>query len=291
MTLEEFYSLHWLPYQEGRLRAVTLAGYRSKWRAHIAPALGHLPLEEVSTEAVERWLASVPTKGAADSAYAVLRSMVRKAVRGGHLERDPTLGVEPRRKALRLHPRLLSTEEIRDVLRGFHGHELEPWLLVTITLGLRREESCGLEWGDIDLRSGLVRVRRVLQTVDGRLVVERPKTELSERDLWLPRFAVTRLRDCKSSHKSRDRLIGDLRPEQVARRYKAECKRLGLPHVPPKDLRHSYATSLLASGVDVAVVSRMLGHADISTTARYYLRPDADVLKAAQRQWSKALMG
>ena len=154
-------------------------------------------------------------------------------------------------------------------------------------LGLRREEACGLEWRDIDLRSGRVRIQRVVQTVAGSEVVEAPKTELSARGVWLPRFAVLRLRDIKGA----GRLVGDLAPDAVARRYKAHCRREGLPWVPPKDLRHSWATTALAAGVDVAIVSRALGHTDISTTARYYLRPDSRVLRNAQKVWAKAIVG
>lgn len=287
MTLEEFYETVWMPYQEGRLRACTLEGYRRKWARHIGPALGSQDLSEVTVEALERWLAAFPSRGAADGAWAVLRSMLRRAERWGYMEGDPTRRVErpPRRAALKAP--VLDARQVSALLRGFFGHPLEAWLLCSVSLGLRREEGCGLEWGDIDLRGGRVRVARVVQSVAGRVVVERPKTELSARELWLPRFAVLRLREVRGS----GRLVGDLAPDQVARRYKAHCRREGLPWVPPKDLRHTWATTALAAGVDVAVVSRQLGHADISTTARYYLRPDAQVLKDAQRLWARAVVG
>ena len=60
--------------------------------------------------------------------------------------------------------------------------------------------------------------------------------------------------------------------------------------MPRRNLRHSWATTALAAGVDVAVVSRALGHSSIETTARYYLRPDLDVLKEAQRAWEHSIM-
>lgn len=287
MLLCDFFIDVWWPYQAGRLRACTLEGYRNKWAAHIEPIFGDVALDAITVEALERWLASIPTRGAADGAYAVLRGILRKAVRWGYLDVDPTVRVErpPRRVALKAP--VLDAHDVNVLLRGFWGHPLEAWLICSVCLGLRREEGCGLEWRDIDLRSGRVRIQRVVQTVAGTEVVEAPKTELSAREVWLPRFAVLRLRDLKGT----GRLVGDLAPDAVARRYKAHCKREGLPWVPPKDLRHSWATTALAAGVDVAIVSRALGHTDISTTARYYLRPDSRVLRDAQKVWARAIVG
>lgn len=134
--------------------------------------------------------------------------------------------------------------------------------------------------------SGHVRIRRGVQWVNGHEVVVEPKTELSRRTVVLPRFAVLRLRQIKG----KGRLTGGLNPGQVDRRYRTWCRRQGLPCVPRRNLRHSWATTALAAGVDVAVVSRALGHSSIETTARYYLRPDLNVLKEAQRAWEHSIM-
>lgn len=104
----------------------------------------------------------------------------------------------------------------------------------------------------------------------------------------MPRFAVKRLRELKP--REGGRLIGALTPPQVARQYKGWCKRYSLPHVPARNLRHSWATNTLAAGADIAIVSKMLGHSDIKTTARYYLKPDIAALRDAQRLWERALI-
>lgn len=293
MLVGNFYSDVWMPHQETRLRACTLDGYRRKWERHIAPAWAGVELDRVTAEGLERWLAAIPTAGAMHSAWAVMRSMLRRAERWGYASGDPTRRVEVGQRPLPPKRRLLTTGEIRLMLVGYHGHPLEPWALVSGTLGLRREEACGLRWSDLDLRSGRVEVRRALQSVAGRVVEVDPKTPLSSRDLWLPGFARRRLAEVKrglSADGRRGRLVGGLAPDAVARRHLSHCRAEGLPWVPPMYIRHSWATSMLAAGVDVAVVSRMLGHADISTTVRYYLRPDDEVMRAAQAVWERALM-
>lgn len=287
MTLEEFYLEHWWPYCTDRLRECTRVGYESAWRLHVSPTFGSTDLDEITPEAIDRWLASFDSPGAARKSFAILRAMLRRAERWGMAASDPTRRVGELPHVPRHQPKVLDASQVSELLRGFWGHPLEAYVLVSVCLGLRREEACGLEWRDIDLRSGEVCIRRVAQYVDGHEVEELPKTDLSARSVWLPRFAVSRLRQLRGH----GRVVGDLRPDQVARRYTSWCKRQGLPCVPPMCLRHTWATTALAAGVDVAVVSRALGHSSIETTARYYLRPDEQVLKDAQKVWARSVMG
>ena len=214
--------------------------------------------------------------------------MLRKAAKWGYLEVDVTrLEIDLPAKPLHV-PRLLTIGQTRRQLQGFYGHALEAWLIVDSCLALRPEEGYGVDWADIDMRSGITHIQRGLQWVSGHEVVVPPKTELSRRTLPLPRFAVKRLRELKP--REGGRLIGALTPPQVARQYKGWCKRYSLPHVPARNLRHSWATNTLAAGADIAIVSKMLGHSDIKTTAKYYLKPDITALRDAQRLWERALI-
>lgn len=263
-----------------------MVGYESAWRCHIVDAFGGLEIDSITADMIETWMAGMP-RGAARKAWGVLRAMLRKASRWGVSSVDVTTRVRGPKKTDH-QPRVLDSRQIATLLRGFWGHELEAWLICSVTLGLRPEEALGLEWSDIDLRSGLVRIRRGVQWVSGHEVVVEPKTDLSARDVVLPRFSIIRLRQIRG--RGDGRLVGGLNPGQVDRRYRRWCREQHLPFVPRENLRHSWATSALAAGVDVAVVSRALGHSSIETTARYYLRPDTSVLKDAQKLWEKAIM-
>ena len=102
----------------------------------------------------------------------------------------------------------------------------------------------------------------------------------------MPRFAVKRLRELSRARE------GDSSVRSPRHRWHAStswCKRYSLPHVPARNLRHSWATNTLAAGADIAIVSKMLGHSDIKTTARYYLKPISRV-RDAQRLWERALI-
>ena len=260
MLLQEFWDDRYVGYCE-RLREVTRVGYESAWRCHVEPVFGSMELADIGVDDIELWLSGFASPGAARKAWAVLRHV----------------------------PRLLTIGQTRRQLQGFYGHALEAWLIVDSCLALRPEEGYGVDWADIDMRSGITHIQRGVQWVAGHEVVVPPKTELSDRFLPLPRFAVRRLREIRNGRKGR--IIGDLTPPQAARRYASWCKKESLPYVPVQNLRHSWATNALEAGVNIAVVSKFLGHTDIKTTARFYLRPEIASLKEAQSIWERALIG
>lgn len=289
MLLQEFWTNRFWPHCTRNLRESTWVGYESAWRLHVMPVFGGMDMSAISVELVDKWLACFDSAGAARKAWAVLRAILRRAIRWNLLDvditrRDIQLPAKPH-----YEPRILTIRQQRTLLRGFYGHLLEAWLICAVSCGLRTEEGYGLEWSDIDLRAGVLHIERGLQWVSGHEVVVPPKTELSDRFLPLPRFAVRRLREIRNGRKGR--IIGDLTPSQAARRYASWCKKESLPYVPVQNLRHSWATNALEAGVNIAVVSKFLGHTDIKTTARFYLRPEIASLKEAQSIWERALIG
>lgn len=223
MLLREFWNGRFWPYCTANLRESTCVGYESAWRLHVAPRFGAMQMESTSVELVDKWLAGFASSGAARKAWAVLRAILRRAIRWNLLDvditrRDIQLPAKPH-----YEPVILGIRQQRSLLQGFYDHPLEAWLICAVSCGLRTEEGYGLEWSDIDLRAGVLHIERGLQWVSGHEVVVPPKTELSRRTLPLPRFAVKRLRELKP--REGGRLIGALTPPQVARQYKGWCKR------------------------------------------------------------------
>ena len=183
-------------------RESTVEGYESALRIHVLPRWGSMEVEDIQPEAIQEWVLSFDRPGAAEKAYKTLRQVVRWAIRKMGLRVwDPTsLGVElPKRPAY--HPKVLDASEAREYLRGLWGCEAEAAALCSITLGLRRGESCALEWRDINLKTGEVRVSKSRQDVRSGTVVVPPKTARSDRSLWLPSFALKRLRQLAKGRK------------------------------------------------------------------------------------------
>lgn len=272
-----------------RLRATTIEGYESALRCHVLPRWGACELEAIDPDEVQAWVDGFEHPGAAEKAYKTLRQVIRWCIRKLRIRMyDPTAGVDlPRKPAHR--PSVLSARQEREMLRGIYGAPFEAVVLCAASLGLRRCEACALEWGDVDFRSGRVRVSRGLHVVGGEEVVTPTKTALSDRELVLPRFALARLRQLAAGRRS-GRMCA-MRPDRLARRFRSWCRARRLPWVPMMSLRHSWATISVACGTPLADVALCLGHSSQDTCYEHYLVRTGEICRRASRAYAEAVMG
>lgn len=162
----------------------------------------------------------------------------------------------------------------------------KPYLVTLILLdaGLRLGEATALGWEDVDLAQRTLRIRQSLsrgkhlgKTKSGRerRVAMSLRLRAALREAWIregrpelgfvARVDHKNYRDGKTGTGSRRRL----RPAS----FQAMCRAAGLgDSYTPKSLRDTYASHLLTAGVQLAYVSRQLGHADVAVTARHYAR-------------------
>lgn len=164
------------------------------------------------------------------------------------------------------------------MLRGFWGHPYEAVIICAITLGLRRGEACGLEWSDINLKTGAVNINKSRQYVKGEVITVRTKTNRSTRTVYLPKFALQRLKQIKG----KGLITGDVSPDKVSRQIKSWCKKHSLPHVSMTNMRHTWATLAVEAGVGIETVAMMLGHTEISTAYNHYIVPRKTICTEAQ---------
>ena len=211
-----------------RLRGNTLEGYASALRCHVLPAWGNREVESIAFDEVQAWVDSIPTYGAAIKAFKTFRQVYRWVLRRRQLRVwDVTQGIELPEAPVVRRDALTAAEE-RSALRAVVGQEWEAVVLCAAALGLRRCEACGLDWSDVDWRTGWVHVQRGAHWVGGEVVEYATKTKLSDRWLRLPRFALERLRRIRGSRRS-GRMRGSLAPHQIAGRFRRLCRRAGAP--------------------------------------------------------------
>lgn len=283
MLLKTYADVAYWPTRD--LAPSTLAGYLSDWRNHVLPRWGNVDMADIRATDIEAWLAPM-TRGQAANSLACLRRILRKA------ERDDLIDIDPTRKSIELpkervpyRPKVLDLKGARAVLRGFWGHPLEGWIIISLCSGPRRCESTALLRRDFNGREGFYRVNKGLQTVAGKTVEWFTKTPHSVRTPYLPRFATARLREIwKSGPLCQDADGTRMSPDKVARLYRAHCASRGLPFVPPTNLRHSYVGLALASGAPMWWVQQQLGHAGGSSTLEaHYLWTDKTLGKRYAR--------
>lgn len=272
-----------------RLRATTPEGYASAVRAHLLPAWAGRDLESIGHEELQARVDGFELPGAAEKAFKTFRQVYRWAARKAQLRVwDATRGVELPRRRVVGRERLTAPEE-RAVLRAVEGEPYEAVVLAAAALGLRPSEAAGLDWSDVDWRGGWVHVRRGAHTVRGGATVEYGcKTELADRWLKLPRWALERLRQLRGQRRA-GRMRGDPSPRCVYSRLKRLLRRIGLPGAPMEALRHSWATIAIEAGAALADVAVALGHTSVEMCRRHYLLSTRAVVARAQDAYSHAM--
>lgn len=264
-----------------RLRQTTLDGYVSGLRCHVLPMWGARELESIRRREVQEWVDGFELPGAAEKALKCLRQVMRWAIRTCDLEIfDPTQGVELPAKPVYRRESMDAREEA-SVLRAAVGQPWEAVVLCAAVLGLRPSEAAGLDWGDVDWRSGWVHVQRGAHSTQGGTVEYGCKTRLSDRHLKLPRFALERLRQLRGQRR-KGRMRGELSPRQIYGRFKRFLRRMGLGRCSMECLRHTWATLTIEGGAALADVSVALGHTSVSMCLQHYLMSTRSVVQRAQ---------
>jgi integrase len=222
----------------------------------------------------------------------VLRMALKKAESFGLVARNVALLVDAP-KVERYEVKPMDSEEAQKFLNVIKGDRLEALFRVGLAVGLRRGEALALKWSDVDLEGAVLRVTGTLQRLQGKLVIQPPKTKKSARALKIPKSLLTVLRE----HRTRqleERLkaeywhdadlvfctsIGTLiEPRNVRRKLDALMKDSGMRYFRLHDVRHFFASLLLAQGVELKLVSELLGHSSIRITGDIY----AHVMPAAK---------
>lgn len=299
------YCKHWLEHQATRVRANTLDRYTDLLRLHILPVLGAVPLPKLTPQHVQVALDKAAASGLSPRtvlhARSVLRNALQQAVRWGLVPRnaaslsDPPRALGPGRSAA------LSITELRKLLAASAGTKYHALWVLLATCGLRRSEALALRWGDIDISAGTLSVSRSLVRQGGRWLVSAPKTERSDRMIELPALATEALRahhrdqaaarllagpSWRQGNKDLGHLVfttstgSPLHGRYLLRTLHELCDKAGVQRVRVHDLRHSAATLLLSSGVQLTQVSAILGHSKTSTTSDIY----SHVLREARRE-------
>jgi len=157
-----------------------------------------------------------------------------------------------------------------------------------ITTGLRRGELCGLMWSDFDEKKGTISIRRTLHSkTGGGYYVSDTKTATGRRNIKLPPSTVQLLKERKKKSITQWIFANPIHPEDPVmpnsgyHRMKKLLKRAGLPNLRFHDLRHTFATHALTSGVDAKTLSGILGHTKTSFTLDTYTHVTGDMHRRA----------
>lgn len=157
---------------------------------HILPALGGIPMSRLSAKRIQRYYTDTQQAAGLSSNtmrrhHDLLSSALRSAVRQDMLLASPMDRVEPPRSRVK-EAFFYDNEELKQLYQLIEGHILELAVKMAGSLGMRREEICGLKWENVDFRRRLVLVREARTAYGATIVQKETKNRASVRTLYLP---------------------------------------------------------------------------------------------------------
>jgi len=263
-----------------RLNGRHVEDLAKRWR-HLAPVFGCDRATEVTTPRLRRYVERRISQGAARATVrlelAALRRALRLGAEAGRVVRVPTF---PPVSVQNVRMGFVEGEAFGRLLG-----ELPPALRIVAVLGYwlgwRRGEIVGLEWRQIDLQSGEVRLDPgTTKNGDGR-VAFLPPAALEELRRW--RRETDRVERERAvivrwvCHRDGERIAGGYGA------WRSACRRAGVPGLMLHDLRRSAARAYVRSGVPEKVVMGILGHRTRSMLDRYNIVSEKDLREAAER--------
>lgn len=222
----------------------------------------------------------------------VLRPALRKAYKDKIIPDNPFDFIEPLKKEKR-QISFYDKKEMKALFEAMRGHKLEIPFLLAAYYGFRRSEVLGLRWSAIDFEHKLISINRKLRVVRAEVIfMDELKTATSYRTLPL----IPAIEDALIKHRAQieenKRFYGNtydqryldyvcveengkiVYPDHMTKLFNKLLKAHNLKTIRLHDLRHSCASNMLASGVQMKEIQEWLGHSNFSTTADVYSHLD-----------------
>jgi len=284
----------------------TIYDYKRKWDLYCERHIGTTLARNLKKIHLATLYANLRTAGGRDGAplsgktvrhvHGLLHALLEWAMRLEMLERNVanTMNEDDLPRVERREAEAHQPSAIAKLLAETDGTRAWPLIALAVAGGMRRGELAALRWENVDLDERVIIVRESYAEIPGRVWLKAPKSGESRR-VDLPELAIQafrRQRAIQAADKLRahglyqDRgfvftseLGAHYTPNSLYKLFARSAKKAGLLLTKLHAARHSYATWLIANGVDIAVVSKLLGHSEITTTLKTY----AHTIKGAGR--------
>ena len=302
ITVQEWCE-YWLrTRKEPSLTEQSFIRLEAQFKNHVYPYIGQLNIHDLTPLILEEMYAKVFQKKPTGKNYKIktyshstvngisvqLKKCLQLAVDRGILLKNPHNGVELHK--LRPPKKIeayTSADQVRIVHACKEGKEAnEKLFYFLISTGMRFGEAVALTWDDVNLWTGEVYIHKTGVAIHGSMIVQdKTKTVSGTRTIYLAPTVLEWLKKHKATLDEDanyrnlvfpNRNYNVINQQNAILAWKKFCIKNDLEYKGMHALRHTFATRALESGIDVKVVSSMLGHKNVITTMNIYQDVMAD---------------
>lgn len=268
----------------------TVYGYRKIIENHLSEALGGIRLQVLSPQHLQQYYTMLMRdKGLSANTvrrhHDLLSCSLHFALRQDMIVRCPTERVEPPR-VIPKEARFYSPENLKRLYALSEGHWLEIIVKLAGSLGLRREEICGLRWDSVDFNLRKIHIKAARTAAGANIVLKETKNRSSNRVLHLNDDLLHLLKRERARQAQNRLALGEAWPDTglvavddqgvpyspnaVSLAFTRFIRKNGLPKITLHGLRHTFATVASAQGAPLFDIGKALGHSTPTTTGRIY---------------------
>lgn len=268
----------------------TVYGYRKIIDNHLSPALGSIAIQDLSPKDLQHYYAELMRKkhlsaNTVRRHHDLLSAALHAAMRQDLILRCPTERVEPPR-VIHKETCYYTAEDLKRLYRMVEGHWLETAVHLAGSLGLRREEICGLRWSSVDFQSRKIHIREARTTAGAKIIDKETKNRSSARVLHMGDDIYYLLRKERRRQNEQKLAMGPkwpdcgrvvvnrrgkpLAPNNLSMNFTRFIRSSGLPPLTLHGLRHTFATVASAQGAPLFDIGKALGHSTPATTGKIY---------------------
>lgn len=276
----------WMIATQNRVKESTYANYRYKFEKHLLPVFGDMLCNEINSSIINSFIKKKIDEGLSASYVRDLITVFKCFLNYVQEEYSLQLSLKnislPKSEKKKSHK--MSDEQQKNLVSYVVSHMDMTGLgvLISLFMGLRIGELCGLKWMDIDLENKTLRINRTVQRIykgnssQTSVVITPPKSSTSRRSIPIPDFLVPFLTALKSS-KNDYVLSGTekvVEPRAMQYRFKRILENANVDSINYHKLRSTFATNCIENGFDAKTLSCVLGHSTVSITLDKYVHPD-----------------
>lgn len=289
-------------------------GYEFNIRKYIIPAVGAVPLSQLTSEHIQRIVGEKQKEKhfrTAQYVYYAFNKSLNAAVKKGLLIRNPVEGVVVP-QVPEHEMKVMNESDLHIFLEYARNGQYYALFYLALFSGMRRSELLALRWQDVDLLLCQVSVNRTLHIMrygeyKGQTIVKQPKTAKSRRMIALSPSTCIVLREHREAQ-NKQRASLDLpeltdndlvfcqwdgkpyQPDSISHAWMKLARRTGLKGIRLHDARHTHASLLLKNGTHPKVVQERLGHASIETTLDTYSHVAPGMQQAAATKFDDIVL-
>lgn len=288
----EFILDEWLNSKKKFIKSTTFYKYQYVIENNIKPYIGKIKFKKIDNENIKNLYKNDKIMNLSDSTknliYIIINSSLKFGVERKYRKSVPHLKIklkQPKSRIVYLTKKEQSTLE-KYIFDNLNLRNLA--ILVDLYTGLRLGELCALQWKDIDFINNTISVNKTVQRIKinnlkykTKLTIDKPKTEHSMRIIPIPKFLISLLKNYYSNNNfyifTNSTIPND--PRALEKYFKSLLKKCGIRNVVFHSLRHTYATRSREAGIDIKILSELLGHSTYKITLDIYVHTSLDFKK------------